>query len=172
VIFGGKVVDRRYHADYRTTFQPPGDGASAGPIVEALPWVMALMKARPGAPPQETLSALPDPLRSPQPAIHTIDPFIVVQGPTPVTVTLKGINFVRRSVVQFKGKPVPTQVIGQTQLRFTLDAEAMKTAGRFDLVVINPAPVDTFFSRGMWGTATSNLAHLVVNYRYGGSGTR
>jgi len=40
------------------------------------------------------------------------------------------------------------------------------TAGRFDLVVINPAPVDTFYSRGMWGNGTSNMAHLVINYRY------
>jgi len=83
-----------------------------------------------------------------------------------VTVTLKGLNFVRRSVVQFKGKPVPTQVLTPTELKFTLDAEAMKTAGRFDLVVMNPGPVDTFYSRGMWGNGTSNLAHLVVNYRY------
>ncbi|HKC56900.1 MAG TPA: amidohydrolase family protein, partial [Vicinamibacterales bacterium] len=169
VVFDGKVIDRRYHADYATTFNPPGDGASAGPIVEALPWVVALMKARPGGgPAQEGASAAgaPDPARSPQPAIHTIAPFLVTQGTTPVTITLKGINFVRRSVVQFKGKPVPTKVASPTELEFTLDADAMKTAGRFDLVVINPAPVDTFFSRGMWGNGTSNTAHLVVNYRY------
>jgi hypothetical protein len=49
---------------------------------------------------------------------------------------------------------------------FTLDAEAMKQAGRFDLVVINPAPADTFFTKGMWRNGTSNLAHIVVNYRY------
>ena len=171
VVFGGKVVDRRYHADYKTTFSPPGDGASAGPIVEALPWVVALMKARPG-PPQETLSALPDPARSPQPAIHTIDPFIVTQGPASATVTLKGLNFVRRSTVRFNGKVVPTEVINQTQLKFTLDPEMQKTAGRFDLVVINPAPVDTFYSRGMWGNGTSNTAHLVINYRYNEGGTR
>src|SRR4029434_10043829 len=41
VICDGKVVDRRYHADYQTTFSPPGDGASSGPVVEALPWVVA-----------------------------------------------------------------------------------------------------------------------------------
>jgi hypothetical protein len=168
VIFDGKVVDRRYHADYTTTFSPPGDGASSGPIVEALPWVVALMKARPGgAQAQEGASAaVPDPARSPQPAIRAIEPFLITQATTPVTVTLKGLNFVRRSVVQFKGKPVPTQVLTPTELKFTLDAEAMKTAGRFDLVVINPGPVDIFYSRGMWGTGTSNLAHLVVNYRY------
>ena len=86
--------------------------------------------------------------------------------------TLRGINFVRRSVVQFKGNTVPTQVLSPTELKFTLDADAQKAAGRFDLVVINPAPVDTFYSRGMWGIGTSNLAHLVVNYRYAESGTR
>jgi len=42
----------------------------------------------------------------------------------------------------------------------------MKQAGRFDLVVINPAPADTFFTRRMWGNGTLNMAHLVVNYRY------
>ena len=145
------------------------DDVDTGPIVEALPWVVALMKARPGGgPAQEGASAagVPDPARSPQPAIHTIAPFLVTQGTTPVTITLKGVNFVRRSVVQFKGKPVPTKVASPTELEFTLDADAMKAAGRFDLVVINPSPVDTSFSRGMWGNGTSNTAHLVVNYRY------
>jgi hypothetical protein len=37
----------------------------------------------------------------------------VTQGTTPATVTVHGINFVRRSVVHFKGKPVPTQVVSR-----------------------------------------------------------
>jgi hypothetical protein len=170
VIFDGKVIDRRYHADYHTTFSPPGDGASAGPVVEALQWVVALMKVRPGGggQPQEGESAesVPDPARSPQPAIHTIEPFLITQSESPVTVTLKGVNFVRRSVVEFRGKRVPTQVLSPKELKFTLEPDSMKQAGRFDLVVINPAPADTFFTRGMWGNGTSNMAHLVVNYRY------
>jgi len=44
----------------------------------------------------------------------------------------------------------------------------MKQAGRFDLVVINPAPADTFLTRRMWGNGTQNMAHLVVNYWYRG----
>ena len=79
---------------------------------------------------------------------------------------MKGINFVRRSTVEFRGRRVPTQVVSSTELKFTLDAESMKQAGRFDLVVINPAPTDSFFTRGMWGNGASNLAHIVVNYRY------
>jgi hypothetical protein len=170
VIFDGKVIDRRYHADYHTTFSPPGDGASAGPVVEALQWVVALMKTRPagGAQAQEgaTAASVPDPSSSPQPAIHTIEPFLIAQSDTPVTVTLKGVNFVRRSTVEFRGKPVPTHVVSSTELQFTLEPQSTKQAGRFDLVVINPAPADTFFTRGMWGNGTSNLAHIVVNYRY------
>ena len=38
--------------------------------------------------------------------------------------------------------------------------------GRFDLVVINPAPTETFLYTRHGGNGTSNLAHIVVNYRY------
>src|SRR4026207_2220797 len=41
-LFDGKVIDRSYHANYSTTFNPPGDQPS--PAVEGLPWVVALMK--------------------------------------------------------------------------------------------------------------------------------
>jgi amidohydrolase family protein len=171
VIFDGKVIDRAYHGNYHTTFNPPGDGAEFTPVVEALPWVVALEKARGGrgggaGEGANAVAAAPDPPASPQPAVKTIDPFIVTQGTTPATVTVTGINFVKRSIVQFKGRSVPTQVLTPTQLKFTLDAEALKNVGRFELVVINPAPVDTFFTRGMWGNGASNLAHVSTNYRY------
>ena len=169
VIFDGKVVDRAYHANYTTTFAPPGDQGS--PAVEALPWVVSLMKVgRGGGAGAEGAgganAAVPDPANSPQPAIAAIEPFMVTQSTTPATVTLKGFNFVRRSTVQFKGKPVPTQVVSPTEIRFTLDADALRTAGRFDLVVVNPAPVARLFTKGMWGNGTSNEAHLIVNYKY------
>jgi hypothetical protein len=167
VIFDGKVIDRAYHANYHTTFAPPGD--QNAPAVEALPWVAALMKVGRGGgagPEGAGGGGMPDPASSPQPAIQTLDPFIVTQGTTPATVTLKGINFVRRSTVQFKGKAVPTQVVSPTELRFTLDADALRTAGRFDFVVVNPAPIAPLYTTGMWGNGTSNVAHLIVNYKY------
>ena len=170
VIFDGKVIDRTYHATYTTTFNPPGDQPS--PAVEALPWVVALPKAggRGGAPAEGTGSGataqVPDPASSPQPAIASFDPFIVTQGTAPATVTVKGFNFVRRSTVQFKGKSVPTQVVSPTEIRFTLDGEALNTPGRFDFVVVNPAPLAKAFAKGMWGNGTSNEAHLIVNYTY------
>jgi hypothetical protein len=173
VIFDGKVIDKAYHANYHTTFNPPGDGADFTPAVEALPWVVALEKARggrgggaaAGAEGGPAAVAVPDPPASPEPAIKQIDPYIVTQGPS-ATVTVTGVNFVRKSSVMFKGKAVPTQVVSPTELKFTLDAPALAAAGRFDLNVVNPAPVDTFYTRGMWGNGTSNTAHLIVNYKY------
>jgi hypothetical protein len=53
-----------------------------------------------------------------------------------------------------------------TKVRITLGAEALQTAGRFDLVVVNPAPVAALYMKGMWGNGTSNQGHLMVNYAY------
>jgi len=79
---------------------------------------------------------------------------------------VKGVNFVRRSVVHFKGKPVPTQVVSPTEIRFTLDADAQRTPGRFEFVVVNPAPIAPLYVKGMWGNGTSNVGKLIVNYKY------
>ena len=89
----------------------------------------------------------------------------MVQG-DPAVITLTGFNFVRRSAVYFKSKPVPFRAVNSTELQVTLDAEALREAGRFDLVVKNPEPLDSFFVRSMWGNGTSNVAHLIVNYKY------
>jgi hypothetical protein len=37
----------------------------------------------------------------------------------------------------------------------TLDAETLREAGRFDLVVKNPEPLDAFCVKGMWGNGTT-----------------
>jgi hypothetical protein len=92
-------------------------------------------------------------------------PIIVTQGDS-CTVTLTGFNFVRRSAVYFKGHAVPFKAVSPTELQVTLDADALREAGRFDLVVKNPEPLDPFYARSMWGNGTSNVAHLIVNYKY------
>ena len=168
VIFDGKVVDRTYHSTYHSPFEV-GSG-NATPTVGALPWVVALKNNNRGVGgpqgPQAAGGGVPDPANSPQPAIESVNPYIVTQDSGTVTVTLKGINFVRRSTVLFKGRPVPSRPVSPTELQVTLDAEALRTAGRFDLVVKNPEPIDPFFKEGMWGNGTSNPAYLIVNYKY------
>jgi predicted amidohydrolase len=166
VVQDGKVVELGYHPNYSVPFS----NVAAGTVsVEGLPWAVELKKTSRGAEggPRAGLDdkAIPDPPTSPQPAIETMDPIMVTQGDS-ATITLTGFNFVRRSIVYFKGKPVPFRAVNSTQLQVTLDPEALREAGRFDLVVKNPEPLDAFFVRSMWGNGTSNIAHLIVNYKY------
>jgi len=166
VIQDGKVVELGYHANYSSPFA----NVAAGTIsIEGLPWAEAMKKATGGAEggPQRgsDSGAIADPVYSPQPAIEAMNPIIVTQGDSAV-VTVTGFNFVRRSAVYFKGKPVPFRVVSSTQLQVTLDGEALREAGRFDLVVKNPDPLEPFYARSMWGNGTSNIAHLIVNYKY------
>jgi len=169
VIFDGKVVDRTYHSGYKVPFEIGGGGFT--PTVAALPWVVALKRVNRGGgggagAPAANAAAAPDPANSPQPAIESISPIIVAPDNAGVTVTLKGFNFVRRSAVLFKGRPVPSRTVSATEILVTLDAQALGTPGRFDVLVKNPDPVDAFFKDGMWGSGTSNAARLTVNYKY------
>ena len=109
---------------------------------------------------------LGDPANSPQPVIESITPLIVTQTNGNVTVTLKGLNYVRRSAVFFKGRPVSSRIVSPTEIEVTLNAEALKAVGKYDMVVRNPDPIDPAVRQGMWGDGTSNVAHLIVNYRY------
>ena len=166
VIQDGKIVELGYHSNYSSPFS----NVAAGTIsIEGLPWAEDMKKATRGAEggPQAAAEggAIADPMNSPQPAIEKMDPIIVTQGDSCV-VTITGFNFVRRSAVYFKGRPVPFKAVSPTALQVTLDAEVLREAGRFDLVVKNPEPLDPFYVRSMWGNGTSNVAHLIVNYRY------
>jgi hypothetical protein len=166
VVQDGRVVELGYHSNYSSPFSNVASGTIS---VEGLPWAVDVKKASRGAEggPQRGLDdgTVPDPPASPQPAIETLNPIIVTQGDSAM-VAITGFNFVRKSAVYFKGKPVPFRVVSSTELQVTLDAEALREAGRFDLVVKNPEPLDPFFVRSMWGNGTSNVAHLIVNYKY------
>ena len=155
VIQDGRIVRRGYTANYSDPFVNLGD-----PSVDALPWVAAMKRVNRAA------SELTDPVYSPQPAIESLTPLIVTQTTGTVTVTLKGLNFVRRSAVFFKGHPASSRVVSPTEIQVTLDAEALKAVGKFDLVVKNPEPIDPAVIQGMWGHGTSNVAHVIVNYQY------
>jgi len=170
VIFNGNVLDRGYHPWYSSPFSNVG---SYSPTVEALPWVAALKKlnrggvqAAEGGAQRAASRGMPDPVNSPQPAIETIDPYMVTEEDAMRAVTIKGFNFVRRSTVYFNGRPVPFRAISSTELQVTLDADNLRTAGRFDLVVKNPEPLDPYWGNRVWGNGTSNQAHLIVNYKY------
>ena len=165
VVANGKIVDRTYHSWYSTPFL--GIANSGSPPVDGLEWVAAMKSVFSRRGPEEgaaprPAAGLPNPATSPQPAIETIDPVMVTEGGPPLTVTLKGINFVRKSAVYFNGRSVPYKAANATELQVTLDADLLRTPGRFDIVVKNPEPIGT---DPLWGNGTSNKAHLIVNYK-------
>ena len=49
-----------------------------------------------------------------------------------------------------------------TELQVTLDDNLLKRAGRFDIVVKNPEPLNN----AQWGNGESNKAHLLVTFAF------
>jgi len=150
VVFDGKIIDRGFHADYHPTFMGSGDDIRA---VENLEGVRELKMAYAGGAAGTG---------SPQPALETITPRWVTEGDPAATVTLTGFNFVDGSQVMLDGQPVPFQRVSDTELAVTVDATLIASAGRHDIVVVNPEPL----ANAEHGNGTSNKAHLLVDYRY------
>jgi hypothetical protein len=86
---------------------------------------------------------------------------VVAEGSHTLSVTLKGFNFVRRTRVLFEGRAVPFRRVSPTELQVTIDERFLRSPGKFDIVVKNPAPL----ANPEWGNGTSNVAHLLVNYK-------
>jgi hypothetical protein len=161
LIFDGKVTDRGFHPWYATPFMNVPVARSQ--VVEDLDWTRALKQAtyhpRAGA---VTPANGPDPVASPQAAIETLSPVMLTAGSPATTLKLTGFNFVRRSRVFVDGKSVPYTRVSDTELDLALDENMLKRAGRYEIRVRNPAPMDA----PQWGDGRSNVAHLIVNFKY------
>jgi hypothetical protein len=160
VVFDGKQVELGYHSWFSTPFLGGGTDRS---VVDDLPWTQSLKQAtfrqRNGG---GGNGQLPNPTESPEPAIESILPVMVAQGSPETNLTLKGFNFVRKSRVFVDGESVPYRMISPTELQVMLDENFLKKAGRFDLQVINPEPLEN----PQWGNGASNKAHLLVAFGF------
>ena len=163
VVFDGRVVDRTYHAWYKSPFgkSPNNNG---NPVIPEIAWAGALKTAtvggggRGGAAGQ---AAVQNPLTSPTPGVEAMMPYEIGQGSAATVITLTGFNFVQRSQVYVDGIPVPTKVVSRTQIQATVSDNILARAGRFEVVVKNPAPLAT----PEWGDH-SNVANLLVPFKF------
>ena len=168
LVFDGKVVDHSYHPWPSDPFMDIGDVVFGNPPVESWSWVVSLKQATlaaqggEGEGAEAVKSGLPDPAASPQPAIETVSPRLVKEGSPTTTLSIKGFNFVRRLQVFFNGRSVPYKAVSPTELQVRLDETLLRTPGKFDIIIKNPAPVAT----PDWGNGTSNTAHLLVDFKY------
>ena len=154
VIQDGKRVDRTYHRWFVDPFS--GEG------VEAPEWVEALKQATAGG--IRTIAGLTDPtwaFGQPCPGIESLSPIMATEGSSTLTLAIKGVNFTKKSVVYWGERPIPVQLVSETELRATLSTSLIGRAGIFPLTVRNPGP---FFSQPQWGS-TSNRAYFLVNFK-------
>jgi hypothetical protein len=162
VVLNGKPVELGYHASFGDAFMSDSEYTPVDKWIWVAQLKQTTIRRRGGEGGGfEAASAIPDPVESPQPAIEAIAPTVVTEGSPALTVTLKGFNFVRRTRVFFEGRAVPFKRVSPTELQVTIDETFLRAPGKFDIVVKNPAPLAT----PEWGNGTSNVAHLLVNYR-------
>ncbi|MEE8339464.1 MAG: amidohydrolase family protein [Xanthomonadales bacterium] len=144
VIKDGNVVDRTFHAWFEN---PLPRGA-----VEGSAWVRAL----------KTQSMQGTEFGQPPPGIQSISPTMVTVGNATLTMTIKGVNFTKKSLVYFGERSVPARLISDTELQAVIDAALIAQVGTYPVTVRNPDPLQ----RPEWSDGTSNKAHLLVNFRY------
>jgi hypothetical protein len=144
VIKDGEIVDRTFHAWFENPL-PRGE-------VEGSAWVRAL----------KTQSMQGTEFGQPPPGIQSVSPTLVTEGDATLTMTIRGVNFSRESVVYFGERRVPTRLVSDSELEAVIDAGLISQVGTFPVTVRNPPPLQ----RPEWGNGTSNKAHLLVNYRY------
>lgn len=187
VIKDGHVVDRNFHPSYRGGMFANDRASTDVAPVSDLPFAAAVkqLPARgqndpkpymtvtgPNGNPVGILPGVAEVRRagfgpvqdfavSPTPGIEAIAPTTVIQGSGDTTVTLTGVNFVKRSVVYVNGDVVPTIVDSTTKVHFVLPAGKFGDAGKLHVMVKNPQPL----TNPRWGD-TSNMAHILVPYAF------
>jgi hypothetical protein len=85
-------------------------------------------------------AAAPAPPAPPAPVASSLSPASAVAGSAGFTLTVNGSGFVTSSVVHWNGAARPTTVVSATQLRATVTAADIATAGSVPVSVVTPAP--------------------------------
>ncbi len=147
VVKDGNVIERTYHPWFQNIL-PRGGVASR-------PWVTALKRQNIQRDPSWAFG-------QPPPGIEEVSPTMVTEGDPTLTLTIRGINFTLKSLVFYNDRPVPTQMVSDTELQATIDASLIERVGAYYIPVKNPEPLQ----RPEWGGGTSNRASLMVNFRY------
>jgi len=89
---------------------------------------------------------------NPVPTITSLSPASATVGGLDFTLTVTGTNFVPSSVVRWNGAARATTYVSATQLRATIPATDLLTAGTAQVTVFNPPP----------GGGTSNSVGFAV----------
>ena len=77
---------------------------------------------------------------NPMPAISALSPASATAGSAAMTLTVNGSNFVSTSVVNWNSGALPTTYVSATQLKASVPASGIASAGSASVTVVSPAP--------------------------------
>lgn len=129
VMKDGQVMRRGYHADFKNELPEPN---MEYPLAYA----------------DYFISELPTQIRS-------VSPQTVTEGAGSFTLTVKGKDFITSSEVELAGQRLKTQFVDKTELRATVPAELVMTAGTYSVIVAHRPP----------GWAKTNASYLIVRFK-------
>ncbi len=75
-----------------------------------------------------------------KPVIESLEPAIAIVGSGALRVTVSGENFAEESVLQLRGKDLPTKFVSEAELEVELPAAALAQPGELKLTVFTPGP--------------------------------
>ncbi len=164
VLKDGKVLDRRFHADYKGGMFQSSIEHDYDANVDGADWAEALKRAtfRPNVRNGRYNAAGGiDSELSPTPGVEDIAPHSVTRGAPDTVIRVTGFNFVNGTEALVNGKPVPTKVVSRTQLEAAVPRGAFAEAGKLRLQIRNPKPLAT----PQWGQV-SNDAYVLVPFEF------
>ena len=158
VIKDGKLVELGYHPWFDVSFKSSYHDASD--VLEALEERMERgIRHRSGLTDEGPVWSF----GAPTPGIASISPSMVTEGDATFALTLKGVNFIQKSLVYIERTPLPTQWVSPTELRATVDERLVRGVGTYEIKVKN---LDFYAQQPQWGGTTSPPRRLLVNFRY------
>ncbi len=87
--------------------------------------------------------------------LSSISPDAVVEGGGPLTLTVRGREFLISSVVELNGRWLKTERVSPTELRAEVPAELVSAVGTYEVRVVHRAPA--------WGH--TNTRYLIVKFK-------
>ncbi|MCZ6488924.1 MAG: amidohydrolase family protein [Acidobacteria bacterium] len=158
VIKDGKLVELGYHPWFDVPFKSSYHDASD--VLEALQERMERgIRHRSGLTDEGPVWSF----GAPTPGIASISPSMVTEGDATFALTLKGVNFIQKSLVYLERTPLPTQWVSPTELKATVDERLVRGVGTYEIKVKN---LDFYAQQPQWGGTTSPPRRLLVNFRY------
>ncbi|MFN7944200.1 MAG: hypothetical protein U0Z53_02390 [Blastocatellia bacterium] len=106
-----------------------------------------------------TISSAPS---NPIPTLTSLSPNATLAGSDDLTLTVNGANFISGAKVRWNGNDRPTTFVSDTQLKATIPATDLVSAGTATVTAFNPAPGGGYSNGLIFSINTANPAPMLT----------